>query len=281
MSREIDRLAQPTTQKGMKVVVVSCSRTGTLGLHSAMAILGYTPYHMYEVLFVHGYPHMRLVREAVIAENNRFSGIKRYERPEMDKWLADYDCLIEIPPYIGLSALEGYIQDPDVKFILTERDPSKWVRSFNNTAGEAVKVADAFPMSVLKHFDAELGGFFGNAQLMYRAMSDGIDKGHPDNEAILRRNYIEYIRNVKKTIPSDRLLVVSLEDGLGWEQICPFLEKPIPNEPYPRANVQERFEEIVGEFLRPRVTAAMLRLSALVVPPVAIAGYLGWRHFRR
>ncbi|KAF9893853.1 hypothetical protein FE257_010023 [Aspergillus nanangensis] len=243
-----------------------------------MTILGYTPYHMLEVLTKHGYSHMKIVREAVIAANDRFSGIPRYQRPELDKWLAEYDCLIEIPSYIGMRAMESYAKDPDIKFILTERDPDKWVRSFNNTAGEVGKAANVFPMNILKRFDAELGGFFENTQLMYWAMSDGTDKGHPDNEAALRKNYIEYIHAVKETLPQDRTLVIKLEDGLGWAQICPFLEMDIPDQPYPQANVQEKFQAIIGDFMRPRVMAAMVRLGVVVAPTLGVAGYLGWKY---
>ena len=34
---------------------------------------------------------MEIGEEAVIAQNNRFSGIKRYDRADFDKWFADYN----------------------------------------------------------------------------------------------------------------------------------------------------------------------------------------------
>lgn len=62
-----------------------------------MKILGFTPYHMVEVLAKHGWPHQKIVTEAVVAQANRFSGIKRYERPELDKWMAGYDVCATSP----------------------------------------------------------------------------------------------------------------------------------------------------------------------------------------
>jgi hypothetical protein len=41
----------------------------------------------------------------------------------------------------------------------------------------------------------------------------------------------------------DRLLVVKLEDGLGWKKICPFLGVDIPTVPYPRMNDTKQFQE--------------------------------------
>ncbi|RAL05402.1 uncharacterized protein BO80DRAFT_461268 [Aspergillus ibericus CBS 121593] len=277
MARSVDRMAQPADKKKMRLVVVSCSRTGTLGLHEALEMLGYTPYHMIDLMTKGGRPHIKAFTEGIIAQNNRLAAIKRYETPDLDRWVGSYDCLMEIPSYVGLRSLETYMEDPEVKFILTERSPDKWVKSFNNTIGEAIKAADQLPISILKHFDAEMGEFFHLAQVMYWAYSDGTNPGHPDNEAALRKNYVEYIRTVKQTLPEDRLLVVRLEDGLGWEQICPFLDVPIPEQKYPRGNEPNVFHKIVEKYLDPRVKAAMINLGTTVAAVAGIGGYLAWK----
>ncbi|KAF9882899.1 hypothetical protein FE257_004913 [Aspergillus nanangensis] len=279
MSRQVDRVTLMGEKKKMKVVVASCSRTGTLGLHEAMEMLGYSPYHMIDVMFKGREPHMKVFREGIIAANNRFSGIKRFEREDMDKWVGDCDCVLEMSSYVGLRALKGYAEDPEIKFILTERSPEKWARSMNNTVAKAIMVADTFPMNLFVHFDSELYTFFDLARFMYLAWSDGTMPGHPNNEAALRQNYIEYIRGAKEILPKDRLQVIKLEDGLGWEQICPFLELPIPEQPYPRGNEPDKFEKIIIDYLQPRVNAAMMKLGALVVPTLGVAGYLGWKYF--
>ena len=92
---------------------------------------------------------------------------------------------------MGAQALEVYAEDPDVKFILTHRDPDKWVTSMNNTVANVVRMATSFPMNILKHFDIILKGFFRLNQVMFWAMSDGTNPGDPNNEAALRRNYVE------------------------------------------------------------------------------------------
>ncbi|KAE8151539.1 hypothetical protein BDV25DRAFT_152531 [Aspergillus avenaceus] len=278
MSREVDRLAQPADRKKMRLIVASCSRTGTLGLHSALEMLGYTPYHMIDLMFKGKEPHMKTFREGIVAHNNRFSGVKRYETPDLDRWIGEYDCLMEIPSYIGLRSLQRYIDDPDVKFIVTERSPDKWVKSINSTIGEAIKLAAQLPLCVLKRFDSELGHFLHLAQVMYWAYSDGAQPGDANCDAALRQNYVDYISTVKETLPQDRLLVVKLEEGLGWEQICPFLEQPIPEEKYPRGNEPDKFHRIVAEYLEPRIKAAMMKFGGAVAT-VAVAGLLGWRYY--
>ncbi|OGM42402.1 tubulin alpha-1 chain [Aspergillus bombycis] len=279
MSREIEQLAQPANKRKMRLIVASCSRTGTLGLHAGLEMLGYTPYHMIDVMFKGRSPHMKVFTEAIVANHNQLSGIKRYETPDVDRWIGNYDCLMEIPSYIGTRAIRGYIEDPNVKFIVTERMPEKWVRSIDNTIGEAVKAANQFPLNILKRFDSELGHFLHLATVMYWAYADGANPGDANSEAALYKNYVEYIRTMKETLPEDRLLVVKLEDGLGWEQICPFLDLPIPEEKFPRGNEPDKFHRIVADYMEPRVKAAILNFGAMVTATAGVAGYLGWRYF--
>ena len=74
--------------------------------------------------------------------------------------------------------------------------------------------------------------------------------------------------------------MIKLEDGLGWEQICPFLDVPIPDEPYPAPNDQDMFKTIVRNFMHPGFVAAWLKLGALVAPSLGVMGFLGWRFLR-
>lgn len=81
------------------------------------------------------------------------------------------------------------------------------------------------------------------------------------------------IKNVKSTIPADRLCLIQLEDGIDWDTICPYLGVPVPKEEYPDRNQPERFEYLLNEFLQPRVRTAMLRCGAVAV---AAIGIIGW-----
>lgn len=49
--------------------------------------------------------------------------------------------------------MDAYIDDPEVKFILTERTPPSFARSINRTVGSFVTAAHSFPLGLLKYFD--------------------------------------------------------------------------------------------------------------------------------
>ena len=50
-----------------------------------------------------------------------------------------------------------------------------------------------------------------------------------------------HIDDVKRAIPKERLLIFESKDG--WEPLCKFLGKEVPNSPYPRSNQKENFHQ--------------------------------------
>ena len=59
------------------------------------------------------------------------------------------------------------------------------------------------------------------------------------DEVLFRSGYERFVQGVKeyfKDRPGD-LLILDVTAGEGWEKLCPFLGKPIPDVPFPKANV--------------------------------------------
>jgi len=73
---------------------------------------------------------------------------------------------------------------------------------------------------------------------------------------------------VRKLVPPGQLLEVKLEDGLGWEQICPFIGEDIPDQPYPRANDPKEFERLIGEILKPAWRRTLVKYATVLIPVV-------------
>lgn len=82
----------------------------------------------------------------------------------------------------------------------------------------------------------------------------------------------------KEVIPADRLHIITLENGVDWEDICPFLGLPIPDEPYPMPNDPANFKKMVDGFLKPRMRAAIIRLGAVALPALGVAGWVSFKY---
>jgi hypothetical protein len=82
---------------------------------------------------------------------------------------------------------------------------------------------------------------------------------------------------VRKLIPKEQLAVFRLEDGFGWEEICPFLGKPIPETPYPRGNAPKEFHGLVSTIMAPAFKKAIALCVTFVLVPAIGAGVWYYR----
>lgn len=106
---------------------------------------------------------------------------------------------------------------PGSKFILTRRDSNKWVESYKNML---TKQGEA---------PAELNEI--------RTVLYGLNFPHVKEEELIER-YERHFADVKEYFserPND-LLIVNWSEGDGWNELCAFLEKDVPTQPFPHAN---------------------------------------------
>jgi hypothetical protein len=68
---------------------------------------------------------------------------------------------------------------------------------------------------------------------------DGIFGGRIDDRAHVIQVFNQHIADVKEAIPPHRLLVFNVRDG--WAPLCAFLERPVPDEPFPKVNDRAEF----------------------------------------
>ena len=61
-------------------------------------------------------------------------------------------------------------------------------------------------------------------------MDDAIDGGEEASVEFFN----EWVENVKKTVPNEKLLVFNVKEG--WEPLCQFLNLSIPKTPFPNTN---------------------------------------------
>ncbi|KAI5925159.1 P-loop containing nucleoside triphosphate hydrolase protein [Camillea tinctor] len=257
MPRHIDALPKPVVVKDKKVIVLSFGRNGTMGLMHALEILGYKPYHMKTVL-EHGAPHLNVLNDAVQAKYHG-SG-KLYGKEEFDKWFADYDAILDVSSFFVQELVEAY---PDAKFILTYRNSQKWVVSINNTMLKMVTLVRARPFAILAYMNSFMAAWVRFGWLAPRHIWKDKPLG---TDAAAIQTYHDHNALVKKLVPPERLLVVKLEDGLGWEEICPFLGHEAPETRYPRGNDPKEF----GKLLRGYVAKGVIPLLGIAVSAAAL-----------
>lgn len=128
-------------------------------------------------------------------------GLTQY--PEVFKY-DDVDAAVDIPAaYFWRELDRAY---PGLKFILTVRERTSWLTS------------------VAKHY--------GRAEPDHnlQALVYGSTRVIP---WLYWQRYTAHVNALMKHFGPERLLVMNILAGQGWEVLCPFLDQPIPSEPFP------------------------------------------------
>lgn len=227
---------------GLEVVGAGFGRTGTLSLYTALNILdGTSPcYHMLENF---KYNHNRFWFRA-----NEATSMMERERA-LKEILTDkgYKAIVDFP---GCVFFQDFMRmSPKAKVILSVRDsPAAWFKSVDktifaeNTGGKKNILQMLFPFGLHRYVIRPLFFLpfaeFDRMQDLIERMFRGAPKDY--SQAGMEKCYSDWLEHVKATVPKDRLLIHNAKEG--WKPICDFLEKPIPDCPYPRVNDTADFQ---------------------------------------
>jgi hypothetical protein len=119
------------------------------------------------------------------------------------------------------------------------RDPDSWYRSFANTVIYRTRtpggrlIAWLLPQTVGKLY------MFGHVMWLAMFKTKLADLTMEKAKA----RYVAYYDEVRRLVPRERLLEYRI--GEGWEPLCKFLGKPIPEEPFPETNDTQAFNDRV------------------------------------
>lgn len=81
------------------------------------------------------------------------------------------------------------------------------------------------------------------------------------------RLHSDYVRRV---VPKERLLVMSVKDG--WAPLCNFLNKPQPSTPFPHANEAGAIAKVM-----PRILMKVLGMWIGIAGATGVAGWYAWK----
>jgi hypothetical protein len=128
----------------------------------------------------------------------------------------DVDAVTDLPAaYFYRELVEAY---PDLLVILTVRPEDAWWRSIEHHFNRAHPVTDP----VRDEFRWRL-----------RNLAYGSPVAH---EFLFRKRFREHNATVIATVDPERLLVMDITTGDGWEKLCRFLRARIPGIEFPHEN---------------------------------------------
>lgn len=126
-------------------------------------------------------------------------------------YLSTFDAVTDLPIATYFRELDA--RYPGSKFILTTRTVDAWLNS----------IGDQFNKSPTSNSE------FGNE---VRLAQYGVSTFNEDRFRRLYKEHVAAVRDYFDTRPDD-FLEMDVTGGDGWEHICRFLDKPIPDKPFP------------------------------------------------
>lgn len=255
----------------MEILNLSMSRTGTncelkalfqtgqfystlwrVALQVALEILGYGP-------IIHGFNLFNQLRDVAMWREGlelKYSGsLNTFGRKEFDNLLGGYEVASDVP-IIGFSEelIKAY---PEAKVIIVEREIESWYRSFNDTIIDGL-------FSPVYHavlsLDPPLNSYFGSILIWAKGTFKASSEKEVQENA--REAYKEHYRLIRHVTPKERLLDFQLQEG--WEPLCNFLGKEVPDVPFPRVNEKDSFDEKLVISMKQALTRVLKKFSPFV-----------------
>ncbi|MCJ1323463.1 hypothetical protein MMC10_000123 [Thelotrema lepadinum] len=193
-----------------------------------------------------------------------------FTREQWDQLLGAYGAVADLP---AIAFAEDFIDIyPESKVVLVERDIEKWYQSFDDVVMESLwNPISRIVARLDTHFAGQLGGVsnrWARGWMEANSLKEMRDKARP--------KYREHYSLIERVTPPERLLKFDLKDG--WKPLCNFLQKPVPDVPFPRVNeaaaLKEEIEMIKGKVFKNALLSRNFILFTSVVG-IAVAG-LAW-----
>ncbi|KAH8668975.1 P-loop containing nucleoside triphosphate hydrolase protein [Xylariales sp. PMI_506] len=229
--------SKPDPTAELQVIGAGYSKTGTTSMQLALEkILDGPVMHCGTHILVR---EDSFARRWVQAYEARFAGDKERVLKLVQQQMTGYVGCTDMPNADFLpELLELY---PNIKVVLVTRNRDKWWDSINLN----FKYATPWFLPILTY-------------------------PYPSDSPVdLLEIHNDWVRSV---VPKDQLLVMELEEG--WEPLCRFLGKTVPNEPFPQVNEAESADR-EGR----KIFAKLILLWLGILTTTGSAAYVGYRSF--
>jgi hypothetical protein len=203
----------------------------TLGFGPALHGLNGWMHHQNNLMWIEG---LRAKLNPPSSSSAADTNLKPFGRKEFDNLLGEYEMTSDAP---CIAFSEELIRVyPEAKVIIVERDMEAWYTSFHdsvivatfNRASNAIRGLDPGMRTV-----RDMNRYW--MRLYFHATT------RAEAEQNARTVYKEHYERIRRVCPKENLLDFKLSQG--WQPLCAFLGKEVPDVPFPRVNDRAEFKE--------------------------------------
>ncbi len=244
----------------LQIIGAGYGRTGTMSTKTALDQLGYPCYHMYEVIDnKENKDHLDFWNE--VADGP--AGVQH----DWGRVLAKYAAAVDNPACcVWKELMQAY---PDAKVLMTlhPRGAEAWYESTIDTIYFTESMWQFQVLRWVTPFGRKMGNM--SSKLIWGRSHRGTMK---DKQSAIAR-YNAHLEEVKATVPEDRLLVFSVDQG--WEPLCNFLGVEVPDTEFPRVNDRAEIKKTIADMTKGAymfIAIGVLLLAAIIYGLIALWG---------
>jgi hypothetical protein len=233
----------------LQLIGAGYGRTGTDSTKEALNILGLRCYHMREVIGNpanrHHLDFWRRVADAAPGVQHDWQQVFQHYQAAVDNPAA---CVWR----------ELMVAYPKAKVLLTVHPGSAeaWYDSVMETIYFTERLWQWRVLEAVVPFPRKFG------PMARKLIWQRFHRGTMNDRAAAIAEYHRHVAEVQAEVPAERLLVFNVTEG--WAPLCAFLDRPVPDQPYPRVNDKEAMKkEIEGMVKGAYVIVAVAGVGAL------------------
>ncbi len=219
----------------LEIIGAGFGRTGTLSTYTALNTLGYTCYHMFEVL----------ENKENKSHLDFWNGVANAPAGRQHDWnqvFENYTATVDNPACcVWRELLEV---NPDAKVLLTlhPRGPEAWYESTMETIYFTENMWQFRFLMWFTPFAKKMGNM--SSKLIWNRSH----KGTMNDKAAAIAHYEAHIEDIKATVPPDQLLIFKVDEG--WEPLCRFLDVEVPDMEFPNVNDRAEIKKTIADITK-------------------------------
>ncbi|EJD48130.1 hypothetical protein AURDEDRAFT_61312 [Auricularia subglabra TFB-10046 SS5] len=240
-------------KREMKLLSLGLPRSGTASMTEALTMLGFEDVHhgVKYALRKKDWEIFSQAADATFPNLPTYTGVP-FTRAQWDELYGEHDAAADVCAFFGTTLISVY---PEAKVLLVVRDFDSWFRSFDD--GILRMWWGPFNTPFVCFVEPFAGTCAGIA---LRKMTLGLFNARTADEARVRAReaYDRHYRTIRETVPPENLLEYKL--GEGWEPLCKFLDRPVPNAPFPWINDAAELKRFIWAARKDEARRAAMKL---------------------
>ncbi|KAJ5606429.1 hypothetical protein N7510_009210 [Penicillium lagena] len=268
-------LIKGSLASGEGILMLGLPRSGSLSLTWALRRLGYKHVHHATEQIQDSAQWETAIRAAwacfpVLSRNAGTPMPAPFTRSDWDSFLGQWQAVSDTASVFAPQLIESY---PNAKVILVQRPFNAWYKSFSDVFFDTLFspirgfllqriIAPITGLSVFVSQPIVVYGFFGTRSAREAKLN-------------AKETYDKHYATVRKMVKPENLLEYKLGDG--WEPLCKFLSKDVPDEQFPRVNESSN----IKDFINKQIASLLLLSLSIVIKKLSYALFFGLGYYVR